>query len=97
MTNAYLHAWSTAFSELGIPVVLSRDMRNGSFCMHDSKYFLPLSQMSLPPTAVKAAINTVQSETSLSSSIIIIIIIIIVIITQNIHRQPQGMENSVSQ
>jgi len=43
--------------------------------------------MSLPPTAGKAAIKTVQSETSLTRR---------VIITQNIHRQPHSMEGSVS-
>jgi hypothetical protein len=66
-TNAYVHACSTAFLELGIPVVLSRDMSDGSLCKHESKYFRSLSQMSLSLTAGKAEIKTVQSETSRTS------------------------------
>jgi hypothetical protein len=49
--------------------VLSRDRSEGSFCKHESKYFLSLAQIS-SPTAGGAAIKTVQSGTNLTSRVL---------------------------
>jgi hypothetical protein len=50
--------------------VLSRDKSDGSFCKHESKYFLSLSQITSSPTAGGAAIKRVQSGTNLTSRVL---------------------------